>query len=50
MLVPQIASMIVGSSNKVYLNADSLMINTLGDSDLHEHVDTSAKGKKSSWV
>jgi prohibitin 2 len=45
----EIASMVVSSSNKVYLNADSLMINTLGDSDLHEHVDTSAKGRKNGW-
>jgi len=43
-----IAHMVVNSSNKVYLNADSLMINTLGDSDLHEHVDTSAKSKR--WM
>ena len=30
----EIASMIVQSGNKVYLNADSLMINTLGDTDI----------------
>lgn len=45
--------MVVGSANKVYLNADALMINTLGDSDLHEKEDTSAKGaaakKPSGW-
>ncbi len=49
-LCVQIAGMVVSSANKVYLNADSLMINTLGDSDLHENEDTSAKkGKPSGW-
>jgi len=46
----EIAGMVVSSANKVYLNADSLMINTLGDSDLHEKEDTSAKKKPVSWM
>lgn len=47
----EIATMVVGSANKVYLNADSLMINTLGDSHLNEGDNTTAKnGKKpSGW-
>lgn len=42
----EIAGMVVSSTNKVYLNADSLMINTLGDSGSEE---TAPKKKAGGW-
>jgi len=41
---PQIATTISQSGNKVYLDSDSLMINTLGDNVSGEKTATSKKG------
>ncbi len=43
----EIANTISNSSNKVYLNADSLMINTLGESGIKQS--ESAAASKSAW-
>jgi hypothetical protein len=44
----QIASTIATSGNKVYLDADSLMINTLGDNNVTDNSNSAAGVKKSS--
>jgi len=42
-----IADIVAGSGNKVYLNADSLLLNLLGDAD--EKFTSSMEGKRKGW-
>jgi prohibitin 2 len=43
----EIADIVAGSGNKVYLNADSLLLNLLGDAD--DKFEKSFENKKKGW-